>query len=649
MSQIRILPTEVANRIAAGEVVERPASIVKELIENSIDAGADRIAIKTQNGGKTLIQVTDNGCGMDSDDALLCLEAHATSKIRTTSDISKIITMGFRGEAIPSIASVSRFHLQTRRKENPEGTEILVEHGSLKQHRPCGCAPGTNIRISHLFANLPGRRKFLKTDYTEDAHIQDCVLMQALAHPEVTFDLTINNRQCFFVPGHIDLKSRIGLLLGKELVPYLLPVEHEEQQIKISGFISRADYTRPGRKEQRIFINHRPAAAESIYHAIRDAYGTLLDRGKYPAVVLYMEMDPERVDVNVHPAKREVRFRDERNISSVISNAIRATLQQMKTTPLLHIPISQHDNVPELLPPSEEEIAKIKESFVTSSTLPSQTNSSEENKSQNKDNKRESASQQNKFKGEIKITPPPPPPITSSSYDPTQHHLSPTPRKTETSSTPSLESEAKQPVVIQEPATPTQPTIRLLGQLPNGDIVAFGDSGLILIDPIAAHQRILFEQLIHYKKNQNDVMLQPLLIPATLELPPEDCAILKQHLKQFLDIGFSLSPFGGRTFIIETIPAGIPEQDANSIILEIIEDLRLSGSGKSRSDELRIAKIAARKAVPVKKSQTLTQIEAENLLNQLLKTEMPYTTPDGKATMINLPFGEIDRRFLRKK
>lgn len=647
MSQIRILPTEVANRIAAGEVVERPASIVKELIENSIDAGADRISIKTQNGGKTLIQVIDNGCGMDSDDALLCLEAHATSKIRTTSDISKIITMGFRGEAIPSIASVSRFHLQTRRKDNPEGTEILVEHGSLKQHRPCGCAPGTNIRISHLFANLPGRRKFLKTDYTEDAHIQDCVLMQALAHPEVTFDLTINQRQCFFVPGHIDLKSRIGLLLGKELVPYLLPVEHEEQQIKISGFISRADYTRPGRKEQRIFINHRPAAAESIYHAIRDAYGTLLDRGNYPAVVLYMEMDPERVDVNVHPAKREVRFRDERNISSVISNAIRSTLQKINTTPLLHIPITQQDNVPELLPPSDEEIAKIKESFVTSSTLPKPKDSID---TVSQETKTELSTQPKKTQGEIKITPPPPPPI-SATPQPVTTPPPPTPKQEESPLTnPTTTS------ILPIPAEPTphtsstsQPTIRLLGQLPNGDIVAVGDSGLILIDPVAAHQRILFEQLIRYKKNQHDIMLQPLLIPATLELPPEDCAIIKHHIKQFLDIGFTINPFGGRTFIIETIPAGIPEQNANTIILEIIEDLRLSGTGKSRSDELRIAKIAARKAVPVKKSQALTQIEAENLLDLLLKTEMPYTTPDGKATMINLPFSEIDRRFLRKK
>lgn len=656
MSRIRVLPTEVANRIAAGEVIERPASVVKELIENAIDAGADRISVKTQNGGKTLIQVSDNGCGMDADDALLCLEAHATSKIKKTEDIMGIITMGFRGEAIPSIASVSRFHLQTRQQDHDNGTEVLVEHGVLRQHQPCGCASGTHIRISHLFANLPGRRKFLKSDHTEDAHIQECVLMQALAHPTLTFDLTINQRQCFFVPGKIDLKSRIGLLLGKEIIPFLLAVDHEEQNIRVTGFISRPDLTRPGRKEQRVFINHRPAASEAIYHAIRDAYGTLINRGSYPLVILYLEMDPQRVDVNVHPAKREVRFKDERNISFVISNALRHALQQMKTTPFLNLPLSEDDHLPELMPPTTSESKQetvIKSKYLPQIDLPSISGEKTKEISSSS-----SPRTQPKNKGVVIVTAPPPPskscsPVFLEPNNSLQPRKTTIPKAVPSSSLPSCQTSSPLPSQSEISSSPASPNdhsplaIQLLGQLSSGDIVASGNAGLVLIDPVAAQQRIIFEQLLHYRKNQNDLMLQPLLIPLTLEMLPEDHAILQHHIKQFKEIGFNISPFGGRSVIIETLPAGLPDQDTQQLILEIIEDLRLSGSGKSRSDDLRLAKTAARLAAPPKR--ILTTIEAEKLIKLLLQTEMPYSTPDGRATMINLPYSEIDRRFLRKK
>ena len=329
MSIIRVLPAEIVGRIAAGEVIERPASVVKELVENAIDAGATRIRVNAEQGGQRMIQVIDNGCGMDRDDALLCLETHATSKITRDGDVGQIHTLGFRGEALPSIASVSRFLLQTRQADSVTGTEVSVDFGTIRDVRECGCAPGTNIRVGQLFANLPARRRFLKGPDTEDGHIEEMLLMLALSRPELSLTLTLNGREQLRANACTQLGERVAMLLGQDTFAAMLPVDYEENGVFVRGFVSRPGFTRSSRREQRVFINGRAAAAETVYFAIRDAFDTLVMKGRYPGAVLYIDLAPERVDVNIHPAKREVRFRDPRETGNIIAAAIRRALRSM--------------------------------------------------------------------------------------------------------------------------------------------------------------------------------------------------------------------------------------------------------------------------------------------------------------------------------
>ncbi|MDD4538450.1 MAG: DNA mismatch repair endonuclease MutL [Lentisphaeria bacterium] len=329
MSIIRVLPAEIVGRIAAGEVIERPASVVKELVENAIDAGATRIRVNAEQGGQRMLQVIDNGCGMDRDDALLCLETHATSKITRDGDVGQIHTLGFRGEALPSIASVSRFLLQTRQADSVTGTEVTVDFGTIRDVRECGCAPGTNIRVGQLFANLPARRRFLKGPDTEDGHIEEMLLMLALSRPELSLSLTLNGREQLRANTCTQLGERVAMLLGQDTFAAMLPVDYEENGVFVRGFVSRPGFTRSSRREQRVFINGRAAAAETVYFAIRDAFDTLVMKGRYPGAVLYIDLAPERVDVNIHPAKREVRFRDPREIGKIIAAAIRRALRSM--------------------------------------------------------------------------------------------------------------------------------------------------------------------------------------------------------------------------------------------------------------------------------------------------------------------------------
>ena len=329
MSIIRVLPAEIVGRIAAGEVIERPASVVKELVENAIDAGATRIRVNAEQGGQRMIQVIDNGCGMDRDDALLCLETHATSKITRDGDVGQINTLGFRGEALPSIASVSRFLLQTRQTDSVSGTEVSVDFGTIRDVRECGCAPGTNIRVGQLFANLPARRRFLKGPDTEDGHIEEMLLMLALSRPELSLTLTINGREQLRANACTQLGERVAMLLGQDTFAAMLPVDYEENGVFVRGFVSRPGFTRSSRREQRVFINGRAAAAETVFFAIRDAFDTLVMKGRYPGAVLYIDLAPERVDVNIHPAKREVRFRDPRETGNIIAAGIRRALRSM--------------------------------------------------------------------------------------------------------------------------------------------------------------------------------------------------------------------------------------------------------------------------------------------------------------------------------
>ncbi|MBT7163446.1 MAG: DNA mismatch repair endonuclease MutL [Victivallales bacterium] len=609
MSLIRILATEVANRIAAGEVIERPASVVKELVENAIDAGSGRILVQTEEGGKRLVQVDDDGCGMDRDDALLCLEAHATSKIRETADVGQIATLGFRGEALPSISSVSRFRLQTRRAEDQAGTEVLVENGSLRDVRECGCAPGTSIQVRHLFSSLPARRKFLRGAATEDGHIQETVLLQALAHPEIAFELRANGREVLHASRSSDPGDRIGMLMGRETLAQMLPVDYAEDGIRVHGFVAKPGFTRGSRREQRIFVNGRAAAAEVVYYGLREAYHTLVMKGRYPPVVLYLELDPVRVDVNVHPTKREVRFREARLVGQVVGAAVRRALRGLA----VEAPSPSPPPLPRS-PASPLHPASVAPAAVPFrlATVPSQ----------------------------------PQLPLAA---------LPPTPQPPPASPEPAAEA---LPLAVP-PAAPVAPTapapapalpgareeiagLRVMGTLQGTYLVAEGPRGLVLVDQRAAHKRILFERLLR-NADGNQQPKQQLLLPATVELGPQDARLLQRQLDTFHALGFGVEPFGGSTFLVSAVPASLPDQDAGVLLREMLDDLR-EGSGKGdRPQQARVAQAACRHAIPERSE--LNREEIRQLLTDLAAAELPYTCPDGKPVVINLAYRDLEKRF----
>ncbi len=343
MPAIRILSDRVANQIAAGEVIERPAAVVKELVENALDAGATRVEVEFSHGGRSLIRVEDNGCGMSKDDALMSLERHATSKLVETADLDRLGTFGFRGEAVPSIASVSRFELRTRPLEAPAGTEILINGGKLVHVRECGLAPGTRITVSHLFNSVPARRKFLKSDATESAHIIQTVRLYALACPRTAFTLIEDGRVLFQSPMCTTLVERVAEIFGRQMTADLLPLETSDAGLKLSGLIGKPGINRATRHEMLMFVNRRPVDSRTLNYAVIESYATLLAKGRYPVAVLFLDLDPSEVDVNVHPAKREVRFRAEGAVRGFV---IRAVLQCLRERGLPSVPLPKEGATP---------------------------------------------------------------------------------------------------------------------------------------------------------------------------------------------------------------------------------------------------------------------------------------------------------------
>lgn len=619
MSCIRILPDEISNRIAAGEVVERPASVVKELVENSVDADARRISVAIEDGGRKLVQVTDDGCGMDKDDAMLCLEAHATSKIAEVFDIDRITTLGFRGEALPSIAGVSHFRLQTRTEDSVAGVEVQVEGGILKNVIDCGCPKGTNIAVRNLFFNLPARRKFLRGTNTEEAHIHEMVLLQALAHPHLGFDLSINGQKVFQVPPGSDVRSRVGMLLGRDALDGMIPVEYSEADVTVSGFVARPGLTRSNRREQRVVVNGRPAVADPIYFGIRDAYHTLVMKGRYPPVVLYLELPADQVDVNVHPTKREVRFRDGRSVSQIVAAAIRRALQGLAIERAGTVGGSTHPRPPSrgtMIPPvHQQEFITQVETARDFSTPPFTPRRPQE---------------------PTPSTPDAQPPAGDPEVPP---FLDPEPAGnfgTKPSGTGTSLSVATRPEIR---------SLKVLGVYRSLYLVAEGEHGLVLIDQHAAHERVLFEKLLAAAKNQDGAM-QPLLLPITIELTPADADFLSQCLPQFLSLGFGIDHFGGHTFMVTGIPAHFPQENVEGMLRDALDELRDAPGMARRPDEVRIAQAACKHAV--RAEDPLSTMEIDELLAALAETEMPYTCPHGRPVMINLPESELQKRFGRR-
>jgi DNA mismatch repair protein MutL len=622
MGRIALLPDEVASQVAAGEVVERPASVVKELVENSLDAGATRIEIAIARGGSSLVRVVDNGVGMDRDDALLSLERHATSKIRTGNDLANIHTLGFRGEALPSIASVSRFRLATRPSDAIEGTEILVNGGKIETVRACGEAPGTLVEAKHLFYNLPARRKFLRTENTETSHVQHQLMLQALGHPEVGFVLLRDQAVIFQLPPTQALATRISDLRGDEIMKQLVEIDAAAVDgISIRGFLGKAGVSRPTRAEQIIFVNGRAVENLTIQHALREGYHTALMKGQYPLVFLFLDLDPADVDVNVHPAKREVRFRSPDVIRQALAETVRKTLDSDRgnwsrafTSPRSSPVANAADFAPSPLasPASGEPVAPLVP-LVEQFAL-------------RKDWHEFPQAQQEKDG------------LVSLEINPSE---------TVVPVAPEAPRDALSTSFSQDGRGTATSEFRLLGVLGKLYILMENEEGLVLVDQHAAHERILFERLRRETETAG-VPCQRLLIPIVLRLPPKDHDWLLLNAPSLQKMGFSVEPFGESTLKIDGIPQFLRMEDPANTIRQLVDELRslTSSTSRLRLGEDVIAKTVCRYAV--KANDHLHSAEIGQLVKDLLACELPYCCPHGRPTMIQIGYSELEKKFGRK-
>jgi len=604
MSRIRLLSETVASQVAAGEVVERPASVVKELVENSIDAGARKIDILIRRGGISLVRVIDDGSGMDRDDALLSLERHATSKIRSASDLEAIDTLGFRGEALPSIASVSRFRLTTREAEALSGTEVLVNGGKIETVREGGEAPGTQVEARSLFYNLPARRKFLRAENTESRNIEHQIHLQAIGHPQIAFTFVRDERTVLQLPAAASLGDRIRDLFGSELLERLLEMNGEDSSaISIRGLIGRAGVSRKTRDQQLVFVNGRAIESPVLNAALREGYHTALMKGQYPITFLFLEIDPAAVDVNVHPAKREVRFRDPKGVREAVVRSIQQTLES-----------GREDWQEQFRAPATPAPAETSSQSMVDLTL------------------RPGATFPEVSHRELPQFPSPA--ETGRGDSPNR------PRAIEVNR-PYLSS------VAPEVPTGRDQQFTIIGVLNKLYILMENASGLVLVDQHAAHERILFEELRRRMEEQG-VPAQRLLIPQTFDLPPRDSDWIERNLPVLQKMGIGIEAFGPNTFKIDSLPAFLNTSDPVHFMQRVIDDLKSSSASSSpmRLGEEMIAKTVCRHAV--KANDPLRFLEIEKLIQDLLACELPYCCPHGRPTMIQISLAELEKKFGRK-
>jgi DNA mismatch repair protein MutL len=623
MGRIRLLSETVASQVAAGEVVERPASVVKELIENSIDAGAQKIDILVRRGGISLVRVIDDGSGMDRDDALLSLERHATSKIRSAADLQAVATLGFRGEALPSIASVSRFRLTTREAHAVAGTEIIVNGGKIDIVRDGGEAPGTQVEVRSLFYNLPARRKFLRSENTESRNIEHQIHLQAIGHPRIGFSLLRDDRMLFQVPGAATLTDRIRDLYGVELVQRLAEVSGAASpKIRISGFIGKAGLSRQTRAQQLVFVNGRAIESSLISPAIREGYHTALMKGQYPVTFLFLEIDPAAVDVNVHPAKREVRFRDPSGVREAIVRCIQQTLEGGRAAwqEKFRAPVSSPAVSPQAVSDLRlrPELAAPDESH---RELPHVTAGA----SQHGIARAIAAGVDRGSKAEL-------PEIVGQALRLPGGHLD--------SASDALALERSQRLAGQQ-------EFHIIGVLSKLYVLMENAGGLVLVDQHAAHERILFEELRRRMEEQG-VPAQKLLLPQTFDVTPRDADWIERNLSILQRMGIGIETFGPGTFKIDSIPSFLNVSDPAQFMRKVIDDLKSASNSASamRLGEDMIATSVCRHAV--KANDPLRYLEVEKLIRDLLDCDLPYCCPHGRPTMIQISLAELEKKFGRK-
>ncbi|MEN9652513.1 MAG: mismatch repair protein MutL [Verrucomicrobiota bacterium] len=578
MSTIRILAPTVANQIAAGEVVERPAAVIKELVENSLDAGARRVTVDFSRGGKAQMSVEDDGKGMTGEEALLSLERHATSKIQAAADLDRIATFGFRGEALPSIASVARFTMQTRPASAAAGTEIAINGGQLVHRRDHGMAPGTRIEVANLFHPVPARLKFLKSDETEAAHIVRLVRLYAIAHPEVGFLLREDGREVFRSPGHAPLLDRVREIWGRQVAEEvaLMPV-FERPGMRLSGLLGKPGVSRGTRQDLVTVVNGRPVDSRTMAFALTESYHTLIPKGRYPLAFVFLEIDPAWVDVNVHPAKREVRFRDEAKVRHFLIESVLAVLRARADEGLPAEPVPA---LPGPVPLSASVAPSVSVPAVPLSSVPAEASS----------------------------------------------HRATT----------------AAPVSAHAPAV--RLGWRLLARLREERAVFETPTGLAILDLGAAHQRVLYEDILA-RFTAGRPVGQSLLIPLTLELEPLPGAVLKERMDLLASAGFEFEEYGRNFWRIQALPAWLEPAAALEFLRDLLAEMarREGDFGRPALAYDALARLAVARAR--RKGDDLVDAEIIELAHALFRTAQPGTCPRGRRTYVEWTDADLSRRF----
>jgi DNA mismatch repair protein MutL len=660
MGRIHVLSESVANKIAAGEVVERPASVVKELLENSLDAGSTRIKIQVEAGGKKLIQITDNGCGMVRDDALLAFERHATSKIKNADDLLSVATLGFRGEALPSIASVSRLHLETRAPDEDSGTVVEINGGKIFKVEEAGLPAGTSITIRDLFFNTPARKKFLKAESTELSHIASLVTHYALAHPDKHFELHSATNAILVAPPVAGYSERVYQVFGKDVLDQLIPVaamqplehvglpqpppwrrqEQDEEQgpvepgeMRVHGFVSKPEIQKLNRNSIYIFVNGRLIRDRLIQHGLTEAYRNILPPTVYPVVLLFLELPTGEVDVNVHPSKTEVRFRQQSVMHDFVRDTVRAALMKARPVPQFTTEIDAHPTASASLTPGAR-FATVE--FGRTSNAPSQSQG-------------------------FALQAPVPPPITERfsfgadgiAIDGNAAlslvrapQLVPDIIKDDGCTPPVAEEPEASYDLANNDLAPALASLKPLGQIRESFILAVNHEGLWIVDQHVAHERVLFERILKQRAVKK-VESQRLLMPLVLELTPAQQAIFAEISEELNQNGFEAEPFGARSIAIKVAPAGVEAAQIEHMLHELLDQFfREEQALNMEKVRGRIAaSIACHAAIKV--NMPLQQNKMEWLLAELAKTECPMSCPHGRPVVLRYSMKDIQKAFKR--
>jgi len=616
---IQLLPDSIANQIAAGEVIQRPASAVKELLENAIDAGATQIQLILKDAGKLLIQVIDNGQGMSETDARMSFERHATSKIKNADDLFALTTMGFRGEALASIAAIAQVEIKTRKADMELGTKIVIEGSVVISQEPCQCQVGTSFSLKNLFFNVPVRRNFLKSNSVENRHIVDEFSRVALANPQVFFSLHHNENEVFhLLPGN--LRQRIVGILGANGNKKLVPISEETDVVKISGFVSKPEFAKRSRGEQFFFVNNRFIKSGYLHHAVMNAYDGLLPDDSFPLYVIFMEMDPKIIDVNVHPTKQEIKFEDEKIIYNYLRVAARHALGQYSITPTLDF--EQDPSITKAYikaeAPKAKPTAKMhwdpssnKANGITSTQRPTRTNSLESNNLQN---------WEKLYKGLENIDMPRP--VEQVMGDMT-----------------TIKSQWDQEELIHEEKRSTSRAF----QIHNTYIISPIKSGYLLIDQQAAHERILYEKYL-YSLSQQQQHTQTMMFPINIPLSVQDSEVLKEILPEINKMGFDVQEFGKNTFVLQGLPAECSESvNAEQLIQTLVEQQR--ENRELNSDIKTTVAGSLARSTTIKRGTRLDEQEVQTLIDELFGCEMPYANPWGRKCFITYDMDDLKRQF----